>query len=1087
MTLIIFNIRIYLVFISVFIFNIFIYSQNDSIADKFYNIAKESRSNDSAITFYRKASDLYECNKNYEKQINSLFKLSEHYIDESNYDSAFINVSKIQKLVHSYFPDSLYLVYKNNELWAYYYTSLKQLDSAKSYYRRAINQLYKLKDSIEIAKNYLKYGNIFYDEFEFDSAGLYYNKGLIYIRNYPSNPCYAKLIHSIGNIYYMKGNYDEAILQLNKADSLNNIYNYLSPYSAITLRVFEAFILVSRSNYNQALEILKEIEPTILTELSDKYLLITTFFNKIGNCYFINYEYEKALQYYFRAIDILEKQYNDAEIYLNTCVYIADVYRDMRNEKAMEYYMKAIQISKNIDYFPVHNIYYQCGYLYYLNNDFKNAEKFYLKAIEDLILRYGKDNPYIGSIYIYLGNVYLITGREETGLKTMRNGFEISKKYYSNNDLDYKYYYTYLGDYYISNQLFTRALKNYQKALYNFICISEPIDIHAIPSLEDIKLFPEIEQTLQKRAITYFELYKYENNIEYLKYSMDNLLLAIQYIQYNQRNCTIGKDKLFFSNRMYPVYHNALNVAYELYTITQDEEYVRKAFEISEQSKAAVLFASIRENEAKINADIPDSLIKKENKINQRIADLNSQLYAMKEDAEQDQNKISAIQQELFNKEIEKEDLIKYFEKKYFDYYKLKYRLALADIKNIQNNISEDKSIIEYTVTDTFLYCLFISKDNIRINRQIINTDFYELINSYRLSLYSKSFIKEPDKAYKDFLENSYKLYAILIQPFEGYVLNKSLVIIPDPVLANIPFESLICNFPADTDFINYSKLDYLITKCDINYSYSASLSINKNKKLNLIGYRLYAFAPTYQHVAEIEDTSIFVLRESREYLKPIPGVIEEVKGITKYIKGKLFINYDAIENNFKSVIRKNRILHLAMHTIIDEEDPMYSSLAFTINADSVEDGFLNTYEIYNLKFNSPLTVLSACKTGFGKLERGEGIMSLARGFFYAGCPSIVMTLWSVEDISSSQLMPLFYKYLSKGKSKPHALRLAKLEYLKNADPLKAHPFFWAGYVNIGDPSAIRGNNFYWYILILVCAILGILILIRKRKIFKSS
>jgi CHAT domain-containing protein len=139
------------------------------------------------------------------------------------------------------------------------------------------------------------------------------------------------------------------------------------------------------------------------------------------------------------------------------------------------------------------------------------------------------------------------------------------------------------------------------------------------------------------------------------------------------------------------------------------------------------------------------------------------------------------------------------------------------------------------------------------------------------------------------------------------------------------------------------------------------------------------------------------------------------------------------------------------------------------------DDGYLNAYEIYNMKLNARLAVLSACETGSGKLQRGEGVMSMARGFIYAGCPSIVMTLWQVEDKSGVKIMEDFYHYLSKGKRKDVALRMAKLNHLNNSDPLTAHPHFWLGYVNIGNPESLYTSKDVYFVIFLFIAVLLVL------------
>ena len=156
------------------------------------------------------------------------------------------------------------------------------------------------------------------------------------------------------------------------------------------------------------------------------------------------------------------------------------------------------------------------------------------------------------------------------------------------------------------------------------------------------------------------------------------------------------------------------------------------------------------------------------------------------------------------------------------------------------------------------------------------------------------------------------------------------------------------------------------------------------------------------------------------DFLLPLGGIIKEVQSINETVPSRVFLNEEATEANFKKYAPDYNVLHLAMHTIMKDDKPLESLLAFTnVNdSDTTEDNKLYAYEIYNMKLNAQMAVLSSCSSGFGKMQKGEGMMSLARGFIYAGCPSIIMTLWQVSDKSSSELMTSFYKYLKKGKSK---------------------------------------------------------------------
>jgi CHAT domain-containing protein len=157
----------------------------------------------------------------------------------------------------------------------------------------------------------------------------------------------------------------------------------------------------------------------------------------------------------------------------------------------------------------------------------------------------------------------------------------------------------------------------------------------------------------------------------------------------------------------------------------------------------------------------------------------------------------------------------------------------------------------------------------------------------------------------------------------------------------------------------------------------------------------------------------------------------------------------------------RSHILHLATHAYLDDRDPLRSTLVFSENPQREEDGFLYVYELYNMDLKARLAVLSACNTGSGEMHGGEGIISLARAFFYAGVPNIVMTLWTVSDQHGFELMLSFYKHLSRGRKAEHSLRKSKLDYLSSARPGDQHPRYWAGYILVGNPEYLFFPRYY--------------------------
>ncbi|MDP2113996.1 MAG: CHAT domain-containing protein, partial [Bacteroidota bacterium] len=418
--------------------------------------------------------------------------------------------------------------------------------------------------------------------------------------------------------------------------------------------------------------------------------------------------------------------------------------------------------------------------------------------------------------------------------------------------------------------------------------------------------------------------------------------------------------------------------------------------------------------------------------------------------------------------------LINFFEKSYPEYYSFKYENKIIGIKELQTKLRSRDALVEFIVDEPKLgdekgelYRFVITKDAVDFSMEIIDHSYEKDIDFLFQFLTSPNYLFTKKKDFVHYSLASFSLYQKLLKPVSGLIKGKDLIIIPDDKLSYIPFDALLSQMP-DTSRMDFRSLNYLVRDYAINYSYSTTLLYNFQDKLKNKSKSLIAFSP--QYIANEPRTD----RESSKmyYFSPLPGAGEEVLKVSDYIQTTSFANILAQENTFKKKAPDFDILHLAMHTIINDSLPMFSTLVFSKpDNNSTDDGFLNTYEIYNMKLNARLAVLSACETGSGKLQKGEGVMSLARGFIYAGCPSIVMTLWQVEDKSGVNIMANFYSYLSKGKRKDVALRMAKLKHLESSDPLTAHPHYWLGYVNIGDSEPLYTSNDIYFVIFLFIAI----------------
>ena len=200
-------------------------------------------------------------------------------------------------------------------------------------------------------------------------------------------------------------------------------------------------------------------------------------------------------------------------------------------------------------------------------------------------------------------------------------------------------------------------------------------------------------------------------------------------------------------------------------------------------------------------------------------------------------------------------------------------------------------------------------------------------------------------------------------------------------------------------------------------------------------------------------------------------------------IKGRTLIAEEATRENFFTLGPDYQILHFATHGKVNDDAVNYSYIAFTPTGEAEDANLLYLRDLYNIRLSAALVVLSACETGVGQLHKGEGMVSLARGFSYAGVGSILMTFWNINDQCTAEIMQSFYRQLRKSMPKDEALRKAKLNYLNGQNKSDAHPFFWAAYIPTGDMTALdTPHSHYLLYVALGFAVLMLIILVVYRR-----
>ena len=1046
---------------------------------------------DSAFYYYDKSSNIFFLNKNWEMYLKCQIQISYYYFLNIDKEKALEIIISAENFAKRHFDN-------NHIIFSSIFHRKGSILIGLRKYSESIRLLTKsieirieengILDSL-LAPTYNSFGNNYFYLGDYDTAFEYYKKALFIAEKSSIRPDkgLANYNQSIGIIYSIKGEIKQAAIYYKKSLEINEqILSKNNPELALNYENFGAFN-AQNGNYNTALKYFNKAENIYKLKFGKEYNKLGTIYLNKGTVYSNQSDFKKALIYYKKSLqlykihnsfdhpDILKLYYNIGLLYYWQFDYkMALVYfkKSLDSKASTTTRISAIRNSAN-SYFKI--------------NDLENAKNNYLLAIDECRELYGNNHKQLALCYLNYGDFNLKIKDNDKGLEYFNKALNIYLNNYGEKNSDVSNCYSKIAKYYYEKQDYVESLKYYQRSLISIVPEFDNKNIYSNPDINNSFLDINLLNALRWKANC---LYYYSLDVSHdekdLKTSLETYELSIKLIEKIRNKYSYQESKLFIVDIAKNVFSNAINTSLLLYKHTGNIKYKEAAFQYSEKSKSVVFLSSIKDIKAKKFAKVPQLLVKFEINIKNNISLYEKLIYDEQQKTNPNKNKISLWESQLFELNKKYEMIISYIENKYPEYFKLKYDNSVVDIKNIQKQLKNDQALIEYTLSDTVLFIFLVTSDKFKVFNISINKDFHNNIEILRNSISNRNFLTDVNNTYNNYTNAAYNLYLKLLKPAEKVIANKKLIIIPDDKLGYIPFDILLTKLPKG-NIIDYNKLSYLIKSNSISYLYSGTLHFSKINKQKSHRKKLLAFAPTYENINEIKKTNPEVDRTNiLDYLFPLPAAKKEVKSINRIIKGDIFLDYDATEKNFVELAQNYDILHLAMHTIIVDENPMYSKLVFTLNKDNPEDGFLNTYEIYNLNISSSMVVLSACNTGTGKLQRGEGIMSLARGFLYSGCQSIIMTLWTSDDISGADLMNKFYKYLSKGKTKDEALRLAKLDFLKKADKLKSQPYFWAGYVCIGDTKTIsklnKFNNYIIYISIFILLIIIIVIIRYRRK-----
>lgn len=1038
--------------------------------------------NSAAISFYKNSLKFWETRKNdslspkygFEYENIPLLKARLYYYIGSSYFEMKNYSASIENLKTSIDLFEKIGTKKDNFSYAFYmlaleditlnYMQLKKYESAYFYMKKQLQSYqnnkgntpqYKEINDIKVSMKLMLFmanPDKYLADNWYDNENLAESEYLIsYYREYVRNDKDTFMI--IGSAYNM------AILYLLKGDidSTKAVIRIIMKYSGSLLNDFYKSSIVGigmlyyeigeyKLSYDIFSSILPVLDQTYKSEKNNSidkaeyYLYYGKVLKELGDPQNSIYALKKSADIFSNLLD--KNYYGDKkenpQTSLSGCYFeIAQIYSDFgKSDSSVNYYSLALELSlKTADSNSISMIYTNLGIMLYYNGNNKMAD-----SILNLARVYNSkkcDQCYV----VNLVNNALILIKNKNFIiakSTLDSALVIAKSIISDpknkivdiSDVGQKILpniYNIYGVLYEKQNEFDIALQYYQKAL-NELCYTKDSNIKTNPEIDKFPIDIKGALMLQNKARCLYERYKNtSNSYDYIKVAMNTNLLATKLFD-KVRNSYKDEDiKIIVGTEFNDFYNTSCEIAYKAGNI-------ENAFLFAEKSKAQVLQFIINDSKAKNTAYISDSLLIKERQLKQKL------VYCKNKYKEMVNGK--NLQDTLFILDQEYKNLINYFEVKFKNYYDLKYSDSTVSINHVKSKLDNSTAVLEYFAGDSSLTIFCIARDTaIMYKSNITKQNLTILTESYRNCIKITTMVGD-----KQANIHGYKLYELLLKPFEEYIKDStSLIIIPDGPLMEIPFEAFLTSEPAN------DNPPYLIKRNAVSYHYSSTLWLNTrerylNKQNSENQYAFLGFAPfgdlikgDYPNAGKRESCSSALLPSSDDEIREIRNLFHS---ISPSDSSSCYISNFATEGSFIKNCRKYRLIDIASHGCLeDKANPYIVFYNKNRKSESLSDnGKLDIKDIFNLyPMDADLVTLSACESGMGKNIAGEGMISLVRGFLYAGASNITYSLFEVNDSDAKDLMITFYKKIAlnpKEISYSKAMQKAKVALLdKETNP----------------------------------------------------
>ncbi|MBN2200185.1 MAG: CHAT domain-containing protein [Candidatus Aminicenantes bacterium] len=737
--------------------------------------------------------------------------------------------------------------------------------------------------------------------------------------------------------------------------------------------------------------------------------------NAVGSVHYQAGEFDVALESYRQAVEVgrsMEGGGHEGFILVN----MGEIHRRVHEyEKARSAYERAGAFARrignaNLEWASVRSL----GTVAYETGRMEEARRAYARALE--LCRERKNREGLAGTHLALGKVDLAEKKLESAWKH----FESAKGIYEESGSNLVMHpLNYMGDVRFFEGRTEQAIDFYGKSLD----LAEKMHVFNYLIEMNYKIARALDASGDRRR------------------ALSHYIRSAQHIESVRGRMGGESFRVGFLKGYIEVYEHLIGLLLRLHEEDGSRKFDRLAFAYAEKAKARAFLDGLEEARIDLlSAASPELRAEK-----LRLSRSTAQTLAALQKPGLDEERRARFLSDLGRAEEEYDLFMERIRREHPRYGEV--QAEPPDLDRIQDRLPNDHTaLVEFFFGEESAFAFLVTKKSLQACRLGEVSGLNRAVENYLLFLRSAS---------NDDLRTVSRGLGARLFPFASRISAEvdRLIVVPDASLYHLPFETLVVDRPG-------AGRRLLLETCALSTAPSAASLIALEARPSRSGFvfDLAGFgSPRYAHGAgqANETASGGALRGSHFgqglNLPPLPFSGREIRNSARFFgsdRVRLFLGDKASE----AALKKNRpsdfrIVHLAVHGLIDEEVASRSMLVFSRTPEAGEDGLLTAREVYELDIPADLVVLSACATARGKIEKGEGVCGLGRAFFYAGAKTVVASLWNVRDRPTSAFMPRFYKYWTEGRTKEEALRRAKLDFMSSGSP----PSVWAAFILIGE------------------------------------